>query len=334
MLGLGFVLGSMKILYVGNFTEIDSPLGYCPNAEWISDTFEELGHKVIRVNERNSSAYDVLKELRGADLLLTEEGRLDGDFSNDGSHDIIVGKFARVMDRAKALGIPTVPWLTNIFWGIMRREIQIQTNPIFKADIVFSTDGGHDKEFKDAGVNHKLLRQGIYGPEAYIGTPTYNTRAKVGFIGSIYEEIWPYRAKMVTFLKSVYGENFGHFGARGEIRHDELNNLIATLKIVVGDTVYSPNYWSNRIYEMLGRGAFLIHPMVPGLEEEFIPYKHFIPFNFGDLEGLKDKIDYYLAHDEERHKIQMAGFEYCKEHHTYEKRVKKLLQTLNEEGII
>lgn len=324
----------MKILYVANLAPLGSPLGYCPNGDWIASAFEELGHKVTKMNEADVTSEDVIYELnKGYDLLLTEEGRLKGDFLNDenSGRDVVKGYFQEVMDVAS---VPVVVWLTNIFYGIMRRQEQIRTNPIFKADIVFSTDGGHQKEFEEAGVNHVLLRQGIYEPEAYITDERFDTNAEVGFLGGIYENIWPYRKELVEWLQKTYGNKFEHFGLRGEIRHHPLNQLCSTLKIMVGDSVYSPNYWSNRIYEVIGRGGFLIHPMIEGLEEEFTPYKHFIPYHYGDFEGLKEKIDYYLTHDTAREKIRRAGFEHCKEHHTYQKRVAKMLEILKERKII
>jgi len=324
-----------KILYIANVAEKGSPLGMCPNWKWITESLREQGHEVDVFNESSLITKQVIAitKKKKYNFLLTEEARLKGDFTNDekGNRDVLQQAFKSVIESVK---IPIVAWLTNIFFGVMRREIQIKTNPIFKASIVFTTDGGHDKEFKEAGVNHKLLRQGIYEPEAYISHERYDTNAQIGFIGAIYENIWPYRQQLVNFLKTTYKDHFRHFGERGDIRHDPLNKLVSTLKIVVGDSVQSPYYWSNRIYEMLGRGAFLIHPMIKGLDKEFIPYKHFIPYQYGDFKGLKEKIDYFLHKDEEREKIRRAGFEYCKKYHTYQIRTKQLIETLENEGII
>ncbi len=195
----------MKILHIGNFAKKSSPLGYCPNAEWMSKTFEQLGHKVDRYNEAELSAMDAMGIInRGNyDMLFCEEGRLRGDFLDDERHkrDILRREFWPVMRTAKNNGVQVVPWLTNIFYGIMRREVQIKQNPIFKASIVFTTDGGHQKEFEEAGVNHVLLRQGIFQDEAYLTEEKYETPCEIGFIGGIYENIWPYREKMVKWLE-------------------------------------------------------------------------------------------------------------------------------------
>lgn len=325
----------MNILYVGNFADRDSPLGYCPNAWWIAQTFRKLGHDVTCMNESAVDANDVLMATaeQTFDFILCEEGRLRDDHQHDEKtgETVIRGFFNKVMEHA---GVPIVPWLTNIFHSVMRREIELKVNPIFKSQIVFSTDGGHDERWKEMGINHRLLRQGIYEPEAYIGKKSYPTKAEIAFVGGVYEEIWPYRKQLIDELTKTYKDRFLHVGQRGEVRHDQLNNLCATVKIVVGDSVYSPNYWSNRVYEIIGRGGFLIMPMIDGLEKEFTPYKHFVPYTFGDFEGLKEKINYFLRADEERERIRLAGFEYCKANYTYTHRVKDMLSILEKEKII
>ena len=59
----------------------------------------------------------------------------------------------------------------------------------------------------------------------------------------------------------------------GVIRGKELNDLYATAKVVVGDTLCKgfnyPYYFSDRLFETTGRGGFLIHPYIKGLEDYF-----------------------------------------------------------------
>ena len=67
-------------------------------------------------------------------------------------------------------------------------------------------------------------------------------------------------------------------------------------------------------------------PDIEGLDKEFIPYKHYIPYKKLDLLDLKDKIDYYLKHDEEREQIRREGFEFCKANYTYKNRVEEIIK--------
>lgn len=308
----------MKILYVGNFETKHSRLGWCPNGEYIAYALRKAGHEVTCLDEKETRPKELIAECKRYELLLTEEARLKGD-----SAEVIV-----------KVDIPIVAWLTNIFFTIPMREKELRENPIFQADIVFSTDGGHQEEFEKLGINHVCLRQGIHKPEAKLGTDNWGTKAKIGFVGIVYDDFWNYRKKLLRFLRRTYKRDFFHFGQRGNIRHMELNNLIASLDIVVGDSVYSPNYWSNRLYEMLGRGAFMIFPNIPGIEKEFTPYKHFIPYEYGDFKTLKKIIDHYLNHPKERETIKLAALAHCRKYHTYEHRVEDMFRILREKEIV
>ena len=110
-----------------------------------------------------------------------------------------------------------------------------------------------------------------------------------------------------------------------EVRGDALNALYASVGVVVGDSLPSPLYWSNRLYETLGRGGFLIFTEIEGLNEEYEPYKHFIPFKFYGFQSLGEKIEHFLKHPEEREKISNAAMEHTKKHHTLLNRCQQFL---------
>ena len=223
-------------------------------------------------------------------------------------HKLNIPNADKVIADLRKRGILTVCWIFDLYHGLPWRSLDEEQ---FKADIVFST----------GGAGGKLLRQGIHGPENVMleGKKEYD----IVFVGGSN----PKRAKLLNWLQNQYGDRFHHCGDKKQIRGTELNELFAKTKIVIGDSVPYPNYWSNRIYETLGRGGFLLHPRVKGLDEEFTPFKHYVPYRKN--KDLKEVIDYYLTHDEERERIQKAGFEQSKKY-TYEIRVKQLL---NECGI-
>ena len=122
--------------------------------------------------------------------------------------------------------------------------------------------------------------------------------------------------------------NFKWFGRKNtdELRGENLNEIYAKTKIVVGDSVYSPYYWSNRVVETLGRGGFLIHRDVPGIKEE---YPDLVTYD-GTMEDLLKKIDYYLSHEEERQEIIRKNFEHVRDHYTMDKKCEELITWLNQ----
>ena len=157
----------------------------------------------------------------------------------------------------------------------------------------------------------------------------------VVFVGSKkYHPEWPYRTHLINWLDKNYGSRFEHYGNGGieSIRGIRLNKLYWSTKVVVGDTLCLnfnyPDYWSDRIYETLGRGGFLIHPYIPGIEKEFVDKQHVVFYEYGNFDQLKELIDYYLTHDEEREAIRLAGHELVKDKYTYKHRWEVILKEL------
>lgn len=292
----------MNISFIGKFARLH-------DEEYIARSFEAIGCNVQRV----------------------EEGRLTSDILNSIEHfnpdfvlftKLAVAEPKVVLDGLKQLGYPTVSWLFDLYFNYAR-EYRVKTAACFKADLVVSTDGGHDYRWKELGIDHICIRQGIYKEECYLdkGIKTKD----VVFVGSD-NPMNKERTDALKFIQKNY-KGFEWIGKNdtNEIRGTDLNKLYAQTKIVVGDSVYSPFYWSNRVVETLGRGGFLIHQDVEGLKEE---YPHLVTYKRGDLNGLKAKIDYYLEHDEEREEIVKKNFELVKERYTMDKKCAELLSKI------
>ena len=297
-----------KILYIGNF------LKSWNTEEYIAKSFEQLGHYVKRLNERELTNREILKEINenNYDFLLYAKLRIDGDIEK----------------LFKKINIPTVCWFFDNFINTIREKSWLKRPWITKCDYLFTTDGGHQKEFKELGINNKCIRKGIFQDEAYISN-YYEKKIDILFVGN-YNHVKT-RKKLIDFLKNTYGNRFklvGH-NKKSIIRQDKLNDLFANTKIVIGDNTFDTDgYWSNRVYETLGRGGFLITQYVKGLEKEFIDGKHLVLYKDRNLEELKEKINYYLTHNYEREEIRLNGFFHCRKHFTYKKRCKKLLQKI------
>ncbi|QPC83199.1 glycosyltransferase [Phototrophicus methaneseepsis] len=74
-----------------------------------------------------------------------------------------------------------------------------------------------------------------------------------------------------------------------------------------------------RLFEAAGVGAFQISDERPGIHEWFTVGEHLVTYN--DLDDLHAKVQYYLAHPDEREQIARAGREHALKHHTYEQRL-------------
>ena len=208
--------------------------------------------------------------------------------------------------------ITSVCWQWDLFWGYGRDPI-----PAFNCDYVFSTDGGHSNKWPG---HHQVLRQGIHLPEHQFYEPG-DWKASVAFVG----RAMPYRRRLLKHLD----ENWQCLRVTST-RCLPLNRLLSKIKIVVGDSVNVKHYWSNRIYEITGRGGFILHPETEGLNDHFNPGVHYDTFIRDDMGDLDAKIRFYLDNESERERIRRAGFEHCGSVHTYSHRVRELLQAVGQ----
>jgi hypothetical protein len=261
-------------------------------------------------------------ELRRCNLARRMDGRwLRRDLAAWKPDVVLFSKAANPSSRGligwcRDRGIPTVAWLWDLYWGC-RRERPEQ----FRADLVFSTDGGHAARWAEYGATHAVLRQGIHEPEHVLLEPAY--RWDVGFVGGYRGH--PSRRRLLAWLRRTYGRRFIH---HTHTRGLALNEALAQVRVVVGDSFPAAHYWSNRIYEVTGRGGFLLHPETAGLEAEFTDGVDYVSYRRGDWAGLKRSIDWWLAHDEERAAVRRKGFWRCGEY-TYTRRVAVLLEAIN-----
>lgn len=281
-----------KIAYVGNFRP------YWSTENHIAKSLENIGKEVIRIQEdelRNN-------KIPECDLVLyTKTWGID----------------------LTGVPYPVAMWHLDIYKGLAR-EKEIRYWPNY--DYVFTPDA------RNLGENHHYMKAGVLKDECVDGTAREEFKTDIVFLGSysIYHREWPHRKALIDFLQKTYGERFRLYPK--DVSHpiwgQTKNDLFASAKIVVGDSLYTPHYWSDRIYETMGRGGFLIHPKIEGLEEEFEYGVDFVPYQYWDFEGLKTKIDYYLSHNNEREEIRKHGQQTVRDHYTYDERAKQVLKII------
>lgn len=294
-----------KIAYIGGFSRLH-------DEEYIARSFEMNGCTVVRIPQV-TSWFDLKQVLERElpDILLYGKWECPKEL------------FPTIL-KLKRTGMKTVCWIFDLYFDYTR-EYQVRNKAFFKSDFVFTTDGGHGPKWTQYGIKHQCLRQGIYDKECYL-VPFKEPKYDVVFVGSdnpIYQE----RKERLRHISSYC--NFKWFGKRdtNEVRGTALNELFAESKVVVGDSYYSPHYWSNRVVETLGRGGFLIHQDVPGLKEE---YPDLVTYKKGDLQDLRSKIEYYLSHEEERRDIIQKNYQLVKSRYTMDKKCGDLIQWLNQ----
>lgn len=241
----------------------------------------------------------------------------------------------RLLLAAERASVPTVGYHLDRWFGL-HREGQVSTEPFFRVAHLFTADGGHQDRFGAAGVYHQWLPPAVSEFECHGGSEVARFRSDVAFVGSWqhgYHAEWTHRPDLIGFLRRTFGDQVRFWPAPGEhaVRGDDLRDLYASTKVNVGDSCLAGGanrYWSDRIPETLGRGGFLIHPRVEGLDEHFEPGAHLATWEIGDWTDLAEQIRFYVHNDHERTKIAAAGRAHVLEHHTYTVRIGQILNAV------
>lgn len=312
----------MKIAFIGNFEADFSTENYH------KQTFESLGHEVITFQESRTHVREIIPKAINCDMLFwthTHGWKIGTD------SDIKI-----MLSDLKKAKIPTVGYHLDLWLGL-QRERDLKSDPYWNIEHFFTVD----KLMAD-WLNNNTKTKGYFLPagvpesECFIGTPDPKKYPhEIIFTGSKgYHREYPYRVELIDWLQSTYGSNFAHYGGGGKetIRGKELNNLYASAKIVIGDTLCKnfnyPEYLSDRFFEVPGRGGFMIFPYIQGVENHLESNEEVVYYEYGDFVDLKNKIDHYLKDHKNREAIRLKGYERAKRDHTYKNRIEHIIKTI------
>lgn len=299
----------MKIAFVGNF---DVPWSTESHHAW---TWRKMGHEVIQLQENRTSEKQVLDACYESQI-----------FQFTHTHGWNCPVTMQTVSQIHAMGVKTFSYHLDRYFGIGSRQSSYLSHPSFHLNYFFSTDGGNEAGWKNAGINHIYLLPAVVEYGAYLSTPR-EPQIDVLFTGSVgYHAEYPFRPRMVAALTHNYGIRFQ---VRNGVRESPLNDLYAAAKVCVGDHIFagSPLYVSDRLFETVGRGGFIVYPDTPGITD-LIP--GLVTYKPQDENDLIHKIDYFLdlAHESERLERRNLAFEWVKKHGTYTNRLQKVLDTI------
>jgi glycosyltransferase involved in cell wall biosynthesis len=158
----------------------------------------------------------------------------------------------------------------------------------------------------------------------------------VVLLGNAYTDA---RRELGQVLQGMPGVNVGLYGrgwqwGNGDTTYDfpKGATLYRNAKIAVGDNQYADQraFVSNRIFEALAHGAFLLHQTVPGLEEltGIKDGVHYISWT--DLADLQGKIRHWLQPKREgrRREIAASARAFVRDYHSFDARVAQLFDEL------
>lgn len=146
------------------------------------------------------------------------------------------------------------------------------------------------------------------------------------FLGSNYGDMFPlssFRRQMVERLQNEFGCRFGFYGggwtnANGNISsYSEEGKAYRSCKIAINLSHFAySRYSSDRMFRILGSGAFCLTHRFPDIEKDFKIDEEVVVFD--SLEDLCNKIRYYLANEKEREIIAMRGCALARNKYTWD----------------
>lgn len=311
----------MRIVYIGRH---DQPTG---NDDEGSVTFalEQLGHNVFRLNEEKARKAHRIE----ADLLLFNKW-LDPDYLRA----VKIPKVFWYWDRVES-GDPTLERRDH-----QRVSWMQQVMPL--VDLGFCSDGDwvekvNGLEDHRSGGDGKMvwLPQGADERVVGAGVKCHQGRcptcaSEVSDIDVLFTGIskggGTKRQSFVAELADRYGNRFRHV-ERG-VHGRDMANLVASSKIVVApDFPVSDRYWSNRVFNVLGFGGFLLHPWCKGLlhcyDESACVFYHC-------RKELFEQIDWFLCKPDTRKYIAAWGLEQTTAKNLYRHRCEELIRVVKE----
>lgn len=309
----------MKVVFLGNFRPAFSTESH---HLW---TWRKLGHEVVTLQEGQATTDQILNACRTAQVFQWTH--------THGWPTLGTMPMEYVLSSIKGMGVKSFTYHLDLYWGLNtldHREEKVGQHASWKLDYVFTTDGGHQKEYEARGVNHQYMPPGVVEYACEPGAFRADLACPIGFVGSVgYHPEHPFRRILIESLQKKYEKRFRIYQG---YREKPLNDAYASIGAVVGDHCFSdrgiPYYWSDRLPETAGRAGFIIYPFSEGLQEW---QNHgLVTYQGGNLDDLYAKIDYFLdpAHENERIERKMQLFSYVKANHTYTNRLRDILRIM------
>jgi spore maturation protein CgeB len=194
-----------------------------------------------------------------------------------------------------------------------------------KYDMVFGRYTRMIKDLRKNGVKGKIY----YLPWSVDTNKHYKQNIKknidVAAIFQAHRRIHPERLKLKKLIKKMGMNSFV-----GTAWFEDYVQKINESKIFVSANVKFPRL-SGKYYEVLACGTFFLTTRPEDLERlGFKNGEHLVLYK-DDFSDLKDKIDYFLEHEDEREEIAKNGMDFVRKNHSSEVRVRELMEMVGKE---
>ncbi|MBE9915163.1 glycosyltransferase [Paenibacillus donghaensis] len=149
--------------------------------------------------------------------------------------------------------------------------------------------------------------------------PLIKRKIRIDFYGNSWRRMEPFLGKKIP-----------RSWAHGYLSYPQANKVYSSSDIIIG-LQNQETQVTQRTYEILGSGGFLLTSDTHAVRELFTPGKDLV-VSSSPKETLR-LINYYLNHPEERRKIQKSGQRTVRKH-SYKYRARYMIRVLRKNGIL
>lgn len=307
--------------------------------------FRDLGHRVECVSPTKSEAAERLIRQFRPNLIV-----IIGWTPDNSTRE----KQLQIRKIIKNTGIPVIYWATedpgytfDFSLPLIRR---IKPNFIFticRPRIALYTRLGHLSAPLDFGYHPSVHKR---------GKPVDKYRSEISLIANAYVQLYREQPNHLRFrwikhcmntilenkwnlnlygrdwnkMKGIFSRPVPQSSIHGYLPYPEAHKVYNSTDIVIGPQ-NKRNQLTQRTYEILGSGGFMLTSNTPAIKRYFTPGKDLVTAE--SKEEMKRVITYYLQHPAERKAIQRHGHTTVRKH-MYKHRAQEILQVLKRKKMI
>ncbi len=285
-----------------------------------------LGHVVLHFENWDRRCYQDFRELNTALLKTVEQNQPDVVLCVLTHYEI----WLETLEILREAGVAaTVNWTTDDSWKY--NQFSRFLAPVFHA--FTTTYPSVLKRYHRDGMTNVLLTQwAASSHRLQPPIPAQQCQFPVSFVGTAHGQ----RPKWIDSLRrlGIDVACFGHGWPRGPVVATDIpaiiRNSVISLNFTNADWMWAggrPQQLGQikaRTFEVPGAGGFLLTEWAQNIERHYLPDKEIAVFH--NLAELAEQIHYYLGHNAERDAIADAGYARTCAEHTYEQRLKQVLE--------
>lgn len=218
----------------------------------------------------------------------------------------------------------------NIMWNISHPEV-LSPRDYDEYDMNYIASRSYTECLRESVRSPVKSLMQCTSVEKFHPVTGQSTRYEVLFVG---DSRGRFRQTISDLLPTEY--NFSLFGRGWEkyvpkcyikgdyVKNEDLKKYYAGCDILLNDhwpEMRELGFLSNRLFDGLASGAFILTDAVQGIETD-LP-EGVVPYN-GTREDLRSKIHYWMEHSKARRECAERGMKWVQKHHTFLHRVKEM----------